>query len=101
MCSAACLAWAVLAMGKVKKKSERILKIVASATFMISAVIIALDRCEKSDQGVSIVKEIEGLGVKVISLLTFFDLVKYLEVTKNANLADALKSHYDKFGAID
>ncbi|WP_028389048.1 orotate phosphoribosyltransferase [Legionella fairfieldensis] len=44
----------------------------------LTCVIIALDRCERGLTHLSALEEIRTQGIKVLSLITFFDLINYL-----------------------
>jgi orotate phosphoribosyltransferase len=45
----------------------------------LNAVVIALDRCESGLTNQSAIAEIAAQGIKVLSIITFFDLVDYLQ----------------------
>lgn len=45
----------------------------------LTTVVIALNRCERGAGNLSAVAEIEAQGIRVLSIVTFFDLVDYLE----------------------
>jgi orotate phosphoribosyltransferase len=45
----------------------------------LNAVVIALDRCEPGLTNQSAIAEIAAQGIKVLSIITFFDLVDYLQ----------------------
>lgn len=45
----------------------------------VSAVVIALDRCERGNTQASTLTEIEQQGIRVLSIITLFDLIDYLQ----------------------
>lgn len=44
----------------------------------VSGVVIAFDRCERGSMHQSTLKEIEDQGIRVLSLITVYDLIDYL-----------------------
>ncbi len=65
---------------------------------IVKAVIIALDRCEKGSQNISTLQEIRNQGIDVISIINFFDLLKYTKDTKNSDIASKLEDYHSRFG---
>ncbi|MBA4696240.1 MAG: orotate phosphoribosyltransferase [Legionella sp.] len=59
-------------------------------------LIIALDRCERGKGARSTLEEIESEGVKVTSIITFFDLVDYLRQNGNTKEVDSLLAYHDQ-----
>jgi orotate phosphoribosyltransferase len=54
----------------------------------LSAVIIALDRCERGSSEKSTLSEIKEQGIEVYSIINLFDLIEYLN---NANQKDQVQ----------
>ncbi|WP_058462837.1 orotate phosphoribosyltransferase [Legionella adelaidensis] len=64
----------------------------------LKGVIIALDRCEKGQGNSSTVMEIENLDVTVVSIITFFDLLDYLEEKNQTEQVQHLLSYHKQYG---
>jgi len=64
----------------------------------VTAVIIALDRCERGHSNQSTLKEIEALGIRVISIITLFDLMDYLEEQGDFSQYQQIKRYQEKYG---
>jgi orotate phosphoribosyltransferase len=68
---------------------------------ILTGVIIALDRCERGAGSKSALKEIEAQGIKVISLITIFDLLDYLAEHGEQKQVDKLSSYLEKYANKD
>lgn len=62
------------------------------------AIIIAFDRCEKNANNESTVKAIEASGIRVLSLINFFDIMAFLKIKGEANLVDSLLKYHHHYG---
>ena len=61
----------------------------------VTAVIIALDRCERGETRQSTLAEIQQQGIQVLSLITLFDLIDYLR--RHGEQAHVLRlQHYQE-----
>lgn len=61
----------------------------------VTAVIIALDRCERGETRRSTLAEIQQQGIQVLSLITLFDLIDYLR--RHGEQAHVLRlQHYQE-----
>lgn len=65
----------------------------------LSTVLIALDRCERGLSTHSTLDEIKNQGIQVYSIITFFDLVKYLKNQAQDNLANKLIEYHAQYGS--
>lgn len=65
----------------------------------LTAVIIALDRCERGLGTKSALSEIAAQGIQVYSIITFFDLVDYLHNTQQQEQAQQMNAYYELYGA--
>jgi len=64
----------------------------------LTAVLIALDRCERGQNNKSTLVEIEEQGIKVYSIITLFDLIDYLKQhSEHAQLKELL-IYQEKYG---
>lgn len=64
----------------------------------LTAVIIALDRCERGIAQNSAIADITAQGVAVYSIINLFDLIAYLEETQQHQYVARLKEYQDKYG---
>jgi orotate phosphoribosyltransferase len=64
----------------------------------VTAVIIALDRCERGHSNQSTLNEIETLGIRVFSIITLFDLMDYLKEKGNFAQYQQIKHYQEKYG---
>jgi len=64
-----------------------------------AGMIIALDRCEKGMEEISIKDQIQLSGIPVISIINFFDLIDYLMEDKQANHKNQLLAYHAQYGA--
>ncbi|HVT63322.1 MAG TPA: orotate phosphoribosyltransferase, partial [Legionellaceae bacterium] len=59
----------------------------------VSAVAVALDRCERGIGTHSALDEIKATGIKVLSIITVHDLIAYLEKNHDHDKAQTLSTH--------
>jgi len=64
----------------------------------VSAVVIALDRCERGSGQGSTLQEIESLGVKVCPIITLFDLMDYLKHQDEPALLAQIEDYLSQYG---
>ncbi|WP_133130054.1 orotate phosphoribosyltransferase [Legionella yabuuchiae] len=64
----------------------------------LSCVIISLDRCERGTGERSTLKEIQSQGIRVISLITIFDLIDYLQEHDEEEKVSRLKTYLEIHG---
>lgn len=67
----------------------------------VNAVLIALDRCEKGQGSRSTLQEIQDEGIQVISLITLFDLIHYLNQNEQSGLAERLSAYQNSIGPFE
>lgn len=65
----------------------------------LSTVIVALNRCELGLSAESAVAEIEASGIRVLSLITVYDIVEYLKDKKKDDEVKRLEDYLVKIGA--
>lgn len=65
----------------------------------LTAVVIALDRCERGLTKESTVKEIQAEGIEVYSIITIVDLIDYLQKTGKTVQAKKFIDYQSKYGA--
>ena len=64
----------------------------------VSAVIIALDRCERGSGKQSTILDIKEQGIQVFSIITLFDLIDYLEKQGEEEHFNAIKAYQKQYG---
>ncbi|GGI81256.1 orotate phosphoribosyltransferase [Legionella impletisoli] len=64
----------------------------------LSGVVISLDRCERGQGEQSTLREIKSQGIEVISLITIFDLIDYLQEHAEEAKVSQLKSYLEIHG---
>ncbi|HCA90080.1 MAG: orotate phosphoribosyltransferase [Legionellaceae bacterium] len=64
----------------------------------IKSVMIALNRCEKSNKAHSTLTEIKQQGIEVVSIIDFHDLTKYLKEQHQTAKLKALYDYYEQYG---
>lgn len=64
----------------------------------LTAVIIALDRCERGETHQSTLADIQAQGIKVISIITLFDLIDYLSEHNEHHLVEQLHAYQQQYG---
>lgn len=64
----------------------------------LTTVIIALNRCERGQSDLSAVAEIEAQGIRVLSIITFFDLVDFLIQERAEAEALKMQAYFKQYG---
>ncbi|KTD63351.1 orotate phosphoribosyltransferase [Legionella spiritensis] len=64
----------------------------------LTTVVIAMNRCERGITDRSAVDEIEAQGIKVLSVITFFDLVDYLIAEGADREVERMKAYQKQYG---
>jgi orotate phosphoribosyltransferase len=64
----------------------------------VTAVIIALDRCEKGAHQQSTLQEIEAQNIRVLSIVTLFDLIDYLKAAGETRQFDLIQAYQKEYG---
>jgi orotate phosphoribosyltransferase len=64
----------------------------------VTAVIIALDRCERGVTNHSTLAEIKAQGIQVFSIITLFDLIDYLSAHGEAEHVRRLQAYQKEYG---
>ena len=59
----------------------------------ISTLVVALDRCEKGLGDVSAIAEVKARGIEVLSIITLYDLIEYLEEEQSVTQARVLREY--------
>lgn len=65
----------------------------------LTAVIIALDRCERGLHTRTALDDITDQGIAVYSIITLMDLMDYLERQGETRLLDRMKAYHAQYGA--
>lgn len=65
----------------------------------LTAVLIALDRCERGLGSESTLEEIKAQGIGVYSIITLMDLIDYLQKKQCFQQASHLKAYHAQYGA--
>lgn len=64
----------------------------------LTTVIIALDRCERGLTNKSTLAEIQAQGIKVLSIITLFDLIEYLKNQGEHEQVKRLEAYQEEYG---
>jgi orotate phosphoribosyltransferase len=64
----------------------------------VTAAIIALDRCEKGTHQQSTLQEIESQNIRVLSIITLFDLIDYLKTTGETQSLELIQAYQKEYG---
>lgn len=64
----------------------------------VTAVVIALDRCERGETRLSTLTEIQKQGIQVLSIITLFDLIDYLQRRDEHQLVNQLQHYQEQYG---
>lgn len=64
----------------------------------LSTVIIALNRCERGNGDRSTLAEIEAQGIRVVSIISLFDLIDYLKREGNEEQVVAIEAYLEHYG---
>lgn len=65
---------------------------------IVRGVVIAFDRCERGLDGQSTLQEIETQGIRVISIITLYDLIEYLADHDETEQCALIKAYQQKYG---
>ena len=85
----------VITAGTAFRESQKLIK---DNGGKLSAVAIALDRRECTIDNHKTIEEIENQGIKVLSIITVFDLIEYLLKHKKEEQAEILKKYQKQYG---
>ena len=66
----------------------------------VTAVVIALDRCERGSSQQSTLQEIERTGVQVLSIVTLYDVIDYLEQKGNIEQMKSINAYLEEYGCL-
>lgn len=66
----------------------------------LSTVIIALNRCERGQGAHSTLDEIEAQGIKVLSIITLFDLIDFLRAEKSHDDLEKVLDYQREYGVM-
>ena len=80
----------VITAGTAFRQAEQL---IARHHAQISTLVVALDRCEKGQGGVSAIAEVEERGIEVLSIITLYDLIDYLEEEQSVTQAQVLREY--------
>lgn len=64
----------------------------------VTAVVIALDRCERGEGRQSTLADIQKQGIRVLSIITLFDLIDYLQRHNDHGKAEQLQHYQELYG---
>ncbi len=64
----------------------------------VTAVVIALDRCERGLTNQSTLGEIQQQGIRVLSIITLFDLIDYLQRHNEHQYVNQLQRYQELYG---
>lgn len=64
----------------------------------LTGVVIALDRCERGETRQSTLAEIQKQGIRVLSIITLFDLIDYLKRHNEYQLVQQLEHYQEQYG---
>lgn len=61
----------------------------------LTGLIVAFDRCEKNADNQSAINAIEAQGIRTLSIITFFDLIDFLQQNKQTKEAERLLAYQE------
>ena len=64
----------------------------------VTGVVISLDRCERGLHDISTLKEIEAQGIRVVSLITIYDLINFLKAAGESDKVSTLTDYLAIYG---
>lgn len=64
----------------------------------LTGVVIALDRCERGSGNQSTLAEIQAQGIRVLSIITLFDLIDYLRADGQLQEVERLVTYQRQYG---
>ena len=85
----------VITAGTAFRESKQLIE---AAGARVAAVVIAFDRCERGLSNQSTLKEIEAEGIRVLSIISLFDLMAYLKDTNDITQLDAIQRYQEQYG---
>ena len=88
----------VITAGTAFRESQKLIK---EHGGILTAVIIALDRCERGLTERSTLSEIKDQGIDVYSIVNLFDLMDYLKNNKQYEHVSKLEAYQDLYGCIE
>jgi orotate phosphoribosyltransferase len=65
----------------------------------LSAVVIALDRCERGLTNLSTLAEIQSQGIEVLSIISLYDLIAYLQTEGQTKEVERLQAYQAEYGS--
>ena len=65
---------------------------------LLTAVVIALDRCERGVNQESAIADIRSQGIGVYSIIDFHDLIQYLQNTGDLDKVNRMQAYYREYG---
>ena len=86
----------VITAGTAFRESQTLIK---NNGGQLTGVIIALNRCERGLTNKSALTEITAQGINVYSIITFFDLVDYLNNNNKDNQAKLMQTYHELYGS--
>lgn len=85
----------VITAGTAFREAE---KLIENNGGSLTTVIIALNRCERGLGSTSALSDIEAKGIKVISIITLFDLMNYLKSVEAFDRLEQLEAYQREYG---
>lgn len=85
----------VITAGTAFRESQ---KLISHHGGKLSAVIIALDRCERGLSSQSAIHEIRNQGIDVFSIVNLFDLMDYLSKTNQHQQLSQIQAYQELYG---
>ena len=73
-------------------------KLISEHGGQLTAVVIALDRCERGVTNHSTLREIQAQGIQVFSIITLFDLMDYLNDQGEHQQLKHMKAYQQEYG---
>jgi orotate phosphoribosyltransferase len=64
----------------------------------LTGVVIALDRREKGQKNTSAILDIQEQGIEVVSIISLFDIINYLEEQENHSMVLKLRDYHAIYG---
>lgn len=80
----------VITAGTAYRQSEHL---ITQHHARVSTVVVALDRCERGSASQSTLNEIKAKGIEVLSIITVFDLIAYLETHQEHEKAQTVRNY--------
>ncbi len=85
----------VITAGTAFREAQTLIKMGGGS---LTAVVIALDRCERGLTNHSTLSEIRAEGIQVFSIITLFDLMDYLAHENNTQEVKRLEAYLAEYG---